>query len=415
MRFAICFLAAVYFAACSVGHSSERYDLGTLAGGEACVDKADGDVCDPGTVSSLRYRNICVGGACVPTRCGDTVVDTAAGEECDDGNGVEHDGCEPDTCKFTCAVDDDCNDGNACNGNETCDLTSRRCLTTLPASYGSMCVVKGATKNYPGMCDSYGNCRFSGCSINGQVDTAAGEECDDYNFIDGDGCDSDCTFSCGSAVKHKASCARPYCNLTGTVAYHTQCTDVLSPTGGNVVIGRTCQTGSGLVCAKYNPGMSPNECTKISCVDGIGCAFVPHWRTQHDGPVDSPAVTSTGMMNKTLQARLPKMKRDTCDSSCDQGSQPALPFASDASTNAQPFCQKIGGISAPDTRCFTSFDYDCDGAVDTVSPVCNPKGRNPGWVLNDETECGKDGIRVEVSGTDLLCERTVSTSVVECK
>lgn len=55
-------------------------------------------------------------------RCGDGVVDKAT-EECDDGNGVDHDGCDKD-CTFSCnstkAPSKGCGDGKACNGAETC-------------------------------------------------------------------------------------------------------------------------------------------------------------------------------------------------------------------------------------------------------------------------------------------------------
>jgi YVTN family beta-propeller protein/cysteine-rich repeat protein len=50
--------------------------------------------------------------------CGDGIVDTAAGEQCDDGNTVAGDCCSP-----TCQIDPDgtsCSDGDVCNGEETC-------------------------------------------------------------------------------------------------------------------------------------------------------------------------------------------------------------------------------------------------------------------------------------------------------
>jgi cysteine-rich repeat protein len=58
----------------------------------------------------------------IPPGCGDG--DVGSGEECDDGNGIPGDGCEPD-CTFSCHIDADCDDGipctqSACNGSHVC-------------------------------------------------------------------------------------------------------------------------------------------------------------------------------------------------------------------------------------------------------------------------------------------------------
>src|SRR5437870_5622771 len=58
--------------------------------GVSCVDKAEGTVCGTGM--------ICRSAGCLPSFCGDGFVDRAAGEECEDGNSVAGDGCEPKTC-----------------------------------------------------------------------------------------------------------------------------------------------------------------------------------------------------------------------------------------------------------------------------------------------------------------------------
>ena len=61
---------------------------------------------------------------CVSVACGDMVVDM--GEQCDDGNMVDGDGCDTD-CTFSCTEAADCNDGSICTGMESCDVATHTC------------------------------------------------------------------------------------------------------------------------------------------------------------------------------------------------------------------------------------------------------------------------------------------------
>ncbi|MBZ0117301.1 MAG: DUF4215 domain-containing protein, partial [Sandaracinaceae bacterium] len=106
---------------------------------------ADGTACGGG--SGL----ICLDGACVPTRCGDGVIDPAAGEECEDGNDVAGDGCEND-CTFTCEADGECpDDGESCNGSPVCDTTAHTCGTSTPPDTGAACT---SASGAPGTCQA---------------------------------------------------------------------------------------------------------------------------------------------------------------------------------------------------------------------------------------------------------------------
>jgi cysteine-rich repeat protein len=73
-----------------------------------------------GTVSSNSNlcRNDC-------TVCGDSITDTAAGEECDDGNGINGDGCEND-CTVT---PPSCGDGEINQPGETCEIAISAAMT----------------------------------------------------------------------------------------------------------------------------------------------------------------------------------------------------------------------------------------------------------------------------------------------
>ena len=98
--------------------------------------------------------------------CGNGKLDP--GEQCDDGNNFNSDGCESDCTRPKCGngildIGEKCDDGNALNGDG---------------------------------CDA--NCTLPACG-NGILDT--GEKCDDGNALNGDGCDATCTISALAYVK----------------------------------------------------------------------------------------------------------------------------------------------------------------------------------------------------------------------
>jgi cysteine-rich repeat protein len=87
-------------------------------------------------------RAICRDEMCLPSVCGDGVVDPGASppEQCDDENDTPGDGCEPD-CTLSCTTDDDCDDGLVCNGRERC--IDGRCDSAEPLPDGSDCGAGG--------------------------------------------------------------------------------------------------------------------------------------------------------------------------------------------------------------------------------------------------------------------------------
>lgn len=198
-----------------------------------CVGLADGAAC----LLVDSEVGLCGREACAPSRCGDGVVDRAAGEECDDTNSVTGDGCEA-TCRFSCTSAAACDDGNPCNGVESCG-TSHRCVAgTIPVASLACVQPSGAA----GLCRN-GACASAACG-NGTVEGS--EVCDDANLVDGDGCDNDCTFSCSSAAEcddANVCNGRETCNVTA----------------------HACVAGTALVC---NDG---NACTLDRCAAGAGC------------------------------------------------------------------------------------------------------------------------------------------------
>jgi cysteine-rich repeat protein len=147
-----------------------------------CEGAADGTSC--GSMGGL----ICLNDECVTSACGDGFMNPLMQEECDDGNDLLGDGCELD-CKPTCSEIGECDDGNACNGNEVCDTADHVCVAGTTAVDETPCTSAAVAD---GECRT-GICVPEGC---GDLATEGVEECDDGNQVSGDGCEPTCTFSC---------------------------------------------------------------------------------------------------------------------------------------------------------------------------------------------------------------------------
>jgi len=123
--------------------------------------------------------------------CGDGNLDP--GEECDDGNNLDGDGCSAQ-----CTFEPYCGDGNLDEGEECDDgnnLDGDGCsaLCTFEPYCGDGNLDEGEE------CDDGNNLDGDGCSAlctfepycgDGNLDE--GEECDDGNNLDGDGCSATC-------------------------------------------------------------------------------------------------------------------------------------------------------------------------------------------------------------------------------
>jgi cysteine-rich repeat protein len=203
----------------------------------------------------------------IPALCGNGTLDE--GEECDDGNLNEGDGCDA-TCHLeaqgpVCGngeleEGEDCDDGNTDDG----DGCQADC--TLPATCNDTCLEQyGCGNDY--MCYA-GNCRNVSCTEetdcicatcgNGELDD--GEECDDGNNEDGDGCQADCSLPalCNDYCLEEPGCGGDY------VCYQNSCRNPV------------CSEDDDCICAVCGDGtVDPGEeCDDGNNEDGDGCSAI---------------------------------------------------------------------------------------------------------------------------------------------
>lgn len=222
-------LAVAGASACSDGEEGEG------GAGGAGATSGGGTAGDGGAAGLAGAAG---GGGTAGQSCGNGELEGT--EECDDGNLVGADGCE-NTCDFTCEAAGDCDDGDPCTGSEACGA-NHDCTPGTPLAEGADCGSGRVCVN--------GNCVSPQC---GDAQVQSGEECDDGNAVNGDGCDF-CKFSCLSTdpardcTKSGDACAgSDACND----AKHT-CT-----AGTKLAEGASCKSGAG----KCQSGI----CTLLSC------------------------------------------------------------------------------------------------------------------------------------------------------
>ncbi|MBT4858562.1 DUF4215 domain-containing protein [archaeon] len=190
---------------------------------EECDDgnNDDGDGCDASCYDEICGNNILQFGEqcddgnnddedgcssqCVIESCGDTIVQLGLGEECDDGQGDNTDSCL-DTC-----MDAECGDTFVWDGQEECDDGNTIDLDGCDAS----CVIEycgdGIINNVNEICDEGidngeplhcdAECGGITLPVCGNSYLEEGEECDDSNVENNDGCNSVCVLEiCGDGI-----------------------------------------------------------------------------------------------------------------------------------------------------------------------------------------------------------------------
>ncbi|MBZ0117841.1 MAG: DUF4215 domain-containing protein, partial [Sandaracinaceae bacterium] len=336
---------------------------------------------------------VCAGGACVASECGDAIVDPAAGEECDDGNDTAFDGCEPD-CTFTCRESSVCSDRDPCNGEEVCGAESHRCEAGTPLADASAC----STSAQPnGVCRA-ATCVAAGCG-NGVVDGS--EECDDGNTVARDGCEMDCRLSCTT----DAACDdRDACNGNETCDMETH----------------ACVPGTALSCDDASP------CTNDSCDASLGCVFA-----LIDADLDGQAPDSLGSCGTDCNDMRDDVYLgavelcDSIDHDCDGASLPAeaplwyLDCDGDGYASSGAFSVRQCDPPAPaacgggyTARVPVGGDVDCDDARADVRPRLTEMTGDP--TDTDENCDGMIACFEDADGDGYRTGRVVLSSDADC-
>ena len=294
---------------------------GVLQEGEECDgEDLGGETCEsiPGGFSegTLSCKTDCTFDTanCVLPGCGDGVQDF--GEECDDGNDINTDGCL-NNCRLAT-----CGDGYVYEGQEECDdgnsINTDSCLSTcVQATCGDGFVQAGEEE-----CDDGNDSNTDAC-LNSCIQASCGdgyvrsgvEECDDGNDDNSDACLNTCAqASCGDGFVRSGveqcddgnddnsdaclnTCVQASCGDGYTWSGHEQCDD------GNDSNSDACLNSC--VSASCGDGYvrtGVEDCDDGGTVAGDGCSPscedenlpVLHWIASNSQGWDQETITYAG-------------------------------------------------------------------------------------------------------------------------
>ncbi len=234
-----------------VTHTSNEDSFGDLTAG--------GEECDGGSGCSSSCLFV---GNSDPATCGDGSFESSLGEECDDGNAIDTDGCSSvclnagsskagtrcgdgtiDYAKYTGG--EDCDDDNSFSG----DGCSSVCLNE-----GGEVVDEG----------SYSTCGNGGVP-------EEGEDCDDGDTVDDDGCSAECLYEGADVCAFECSLSGVNCTGIGSLCDDMDdgssggsCLPVVAPCSGD---GRVDYTGVDGAWSDQS-----EDCDDGGTDDGDGCS-----------------------------------------------------------------------------------------------------------------------------------------------
>ena len=334
--------------ACALGcEKSQDCDDGDQCNGqETC---ASSNVCELGetaledaTACGVEDDRICVDEVCTKSECGDELIDPRT-ETCDDGKtGGDADGCT-DLCQLTCADDVDCDDGNACNGVESCDVDAHQCANGDTQDDGVPC---GTAEGY--ICLS-ASCAESRCG-DLFIDFAASENCDDGDQVSGNGCSDACKKEDGYACSGTGpgSCS-PICGDSKQVDSEG-CDD------GNDVSDDGCSATCGVEDGYACVGTGPGSCSPIC---GDSKIIAPEKCDDGDEASDN-GCSATCEIEDGYQCS--SAGPGSCTPICGDGKRVGSEGCDDAGTAANDGCS---------ATCAVEDGYACVGiGPGSCAPIC---------------------------------------------
>lgn len=186
--------------------------------GEGCTigDVCSGGICQPGAPNSCNDNNPCTNDSC--SSPSGACVNAPNSNPCDDLNGCTlGDVCSGGSCQSGALKD--CSDSNPCTDN-SCSAPSGTCVSTPntdPCDDGDACSTGDQCA------DNACNGTLGECG-DGTRQPSCGEECDDGNIVNGDGCAANCTLEpCGP--EPEATCARPAIGQKASVILRNKADD----------------------------------------------------------------------------------------------------------------------------------------------------------------------------------------------
>jgi len=365
----------------------EQCDDGGTADNDGCSSKCQFERCgnnivDPGE----QCDGSPVGGfdcfKCHLVKCGDAILDTTFGEQCDDGNNSGADDCvsnlqDPTTCKIAT-----CGDGVRNTNREECDHGALNgtaldsCSATCHnVTCGNGIIEQGETcddgppaaNNGPNKsCNA--SCHRNTCGDN---DRLTGIEQCDLGLTDVAGCDSDCTLPvCGD--HHLNTAAGEVCddgNLNGTMLDNCDLFCHFKACGNGLIdFGEQCDPDTGTPAT--NSSTCDLDCTAVVCGDGL--ENTPAGEACDDGSKNGDPC-DYGDQSCTR-----------CNSSCTGNVSPGGPYCGDATPNGPEVCDQ--GSLFNGSKCAYG-DLTC--LTPTVSPIC--KSTCDGFIANPNGEFCGDG------------------------
>jgi hypothetical protein len=359
---------------------------GACDDGDKCTS---GDTCAAGGCQGSAI--LCPDdGPCSISACdaetGCSLAPSPSGTPCDDDNAcTSGDICQGGSCSgptliCSCQTNGDCDDGDPCNGVETCADGGGGAKSCKPGS--------------PVVCaPSASPCQANACNPStGACETNATGE--GVTCGDDDACVKDRTCKSGECTGVDVECAGTTCLVPTTCDPVSGCLFQPNPVAAACDDGQSCTEndkcnvvtgaceGASLSCGDQNP------CTADSCVPGIGC-------------VNEPVVDGT-----SCEADKDKCTIDTCQAGVCTKKQNV--FCNDFVQCTVDSCSALTGscIHSPD-------DTKCNDGNDCTSEVCSAKDGCVPTDLDDFLSCsdGDSGTGLDfcASGDCVGASRVVSS------